>query len=136
MIEVALLEINQMFSSISNYRIGEFFFLGKLLHFFIPMLLTIILAKRGVKFSTIFAIIFLIGLSKEIYDLTAINSSIFDSVQDLILDVSYPLLYKCITSLKEKTNSPAISKQKSKRVYSLYLKSENANRNKDKYFQD
>ena len=123
--------INNLFSSISNCMIFGLIPLGKTLHVFLPMLITIVMTKMGIKFKQILVFIFLLCVLKELYDLTAINSDIYDSVKDLILDMIYPLFV--ISVQKSRRLSEALSiKQKIPTQYSLYLKSENVYLAKDK----
>ena len=117
--------LNQFFSAISNYQISEFIYLGKVLHFFIPMMITLVLKKKSIRFNHIIGIVFIIGLGKELYDLSAINSSVFSSIQDIVLDLSYPFFCAFTVSLKKNLET---TNQVEKITFrnSLYLKSENA----------
>ena len=89
------------------------------------------MTKMGIKFKQILVFIFLLCVLKELYDLTAINSDIYDSVKDLILDMIYPLFVISVQKSRRLSEAQSI-KQKIPTQYSLYLKSENVYLAKDK----
>lgn len=83
--------INHFFGYVSVYRILGFIPLGMLLHISISTIITILLLKRGMKFKHVCLIVFLIGLSKEIFDSFVLNDRPIKHLYDMTYDMSYPI---------------------------------------------
>lgn len=92
--------INSIFAFISHYHIGDVLPLGKTLHLILPIFITLFLSHKGMSFRHIILWVFILGASKELYDLTAINSHIADSCYDMVLDMAYPTLVLFVKILK------------------------------------
>ena len=84
----------------SRSQVCDLIPLGKTLHFFIPMFIMIFCLHKGMNFKNIFIGIFILGISKEIYDLTTIDSNILDSCRDMALDMAYPTLVLLVKIIK------------------------------------
>lgn len=97
--------ILQTLGFISKYQILGFIPLNATLHILISILITILLLKKGVKPLNAFIFIFLLGLTKELFDSQALGNTWQKHIRDMCLNLIFPSMVLFVSYIKSKINS-------------------------------
>lgn len=101
---------NHIQKIISTYQIMGFLPLDKFLHFLVGLIITIALRYSKFSFKTIFFVILVMCIVKEIVDYGTIQSSVAESIADTVVSFLYPLLLWGAVWLKRKWAEEEITK--------------------------
>lgn len=91
---------------ISNYQILGVIPLDKALHFIVGAVLTIILRWMRVSMRTVFIVIGVIAVGKEVNDYFVLNNSYGEQILDIGVTFIYPMLIWGVLKLNKATGRP------------------------------
>lgn len=97
--------ILELLGFISKYQIFGIIPLNATLHLLISAIITITLIKKGVKALNVFILIFLLGLTKEIFDSQALGNTMEKHIRDMGLNLVFPLIFLAISLIKRKKDT-------------------------------
>lgn len=92
----------QILGFISKYQIFGFIPLNATLHVLLSTLITIFLIKKGVKPINAFITIFLLGLTKELFDSQALGNTWQKHIRDMALNLIFPSLVLLVSYVKSR----------------------------------
>lgn len=101
----------QTLGFISKYQIFGFIPLNATLHVLLSTLITIFLIKKGVKPINAFITIFLLGLTKELFDSQALGNTWQKHIRDMALNLIFPSLILITAYIKNKISQQSPRKK-------------------------
>ncbi len=87
---------------ISTYLVFGFIPLDKLLHFLVGAIVAIGLRLSGRSFRSVFIVVAILAIAKEVNDSFILNNSIIENGLDIIVTLAYPILIYGIDRIKKR----------------------------------
>src|SRR3989338_3376180 len=87
---------------ISAYQIFGLIPLDKTLHFFIGMLITILMRLCNQNMKRVLGVLLVIVITKEIIDLNTLQSSILETFWDALVTFIYPVIILIVIEIKKR----------------------------------